>query len=197
MSERSSRGRRRGPTTTREAILAAAARRFAEAGYDRASLRSIAADAGVDQKLIAHYFGSKQQLFVAAIGFPLDPVQVLATLLDSPREELHARLVELLTVVLDEPAVRERMTGIVRGAASNEDTARMMREFLARAVFQPLASAIGGDEPLLRANLLGSQVVGLLMARNIVAIEPLASLPARRIAEAVAPTLERYLVGRL
>jgi AcrR family transcriptional regulator len=197
MSASSSRGRRRGPTTTREAILAAAAGRFAAAGYDRASLRAIAADAGVDQKLIAHYFGSKQQLFVAAIGFPLDPAQILPTVLDSPRDELGARLVELLTVVLDEPAVRERMTGIVRGAASSEEMARMMREFLSRAVFEPLAAAIGGDEPLLRANLLGSQVVGLLMARNIVGVEPLASTSARRIAQAVAPTLERYLVGSL
>ncbi len=195
MSERSSRGRRRGPTTTRAAILAAAARRFAAEGYDRASLRSIATDAGVDQKLIAHYFGSKQQLFVAAIGFPLDPAQILPTVLDSPREDLQARLVDLLTVVLDEPAVRERMTGVVRGAASSQEMARMIREFLARAVFEPLAAAIGGDEALLRANLVGSQVVGLLMARNVVAIEPLASIPARRVAEAVAPTLERYLVG--
>ncbi len=197
MSERSSRGRRRGPTRTREAILAAASRRFAAAGYDRASLRAIAADAGVDQKLIAHYFGSKQQLFVAAIGFPLDPAELLPTVLDHPPEELRARLVELLTLVLDEPAVRERMTGIVRGAASSEEMARMIREFLGRAVFQPVAAAIGGDEPLLRANLVGSQVVGLLMARNVVAVEPLASTPARRIAEAVAPTLERYLVGPL
>jgi len=195
MSSRSSRGRRRGPTTTREAILAAAARRFAAAGYDRASLRSIATEAGVDQKLIAHYFGSKQQLFVAAIGFPLDPAQILPTVLDAPREDLQARLTELLALVLGEPAVRERMTGIVRGAASSEEMARMIREFLARAVFEPLAAAIGGDEPLLRANLVGSQVVGLLMARNVVAIEPLASTPARRVAEAVAPTLERYLVG--
>jgi len=195
MSSRSSRGRRRGPTTTREAILAAAARRFAAAGYDRASLRSIATEAGVDQKLIAHYFGSKQQLFVAAIGFPLDPAQILPTVLDAPREDLQARLTDLLALVLGEPAVRERMTGIVRGAASSEEMARMIREFLARAVFEPLAAAIGGDEPLLRANLVGSQVVGLLMARNVVAIEPLASTPARRVAEAVAPTLERYLVG--
>ncbi len=195
MSSRSSRGRRRGPTTTREAILAAAARRFAAAGYDRASLRSIATEAGVDQKLIAHYFGSKQQLFVAAIGFPLDPAQILPTVLDAPREDLQARLTELLALVLGEPAVRERVTGIVRGAASSEEMARMIREFLARAVFEPLAAAIGGDEPLLRANLVGSQVVGLLMARNVVAIEPLASTPARRVAEAVAPTLERYLVG--
>jgi AcrR family transcriptional regulator len=197
MSGQASRGRRRGPTRTREAILAAAAHRFAAAGYDRASLRAIAADAGVDQKLIAHYFGSKQELFVAAIGFPLDPAELLPTVLDHPREELGRRLVELLTLVLDEPGVRERMTGVVRGAASSEEMARMMREFLGRAVFQPLAAAIGGDEPLLRANLVGSQVVGLLMARNIVAVEPLASTPARRIAEAVAPTLERYLVGSL
>lgn len=197
MSERSSRGRRRGPTSTREAILAAASRAFAASGYDQASLRAIAAEAGVDQKLIAHYFGSKQQLFVAAIGFPFDPAELLPAVLNHPREELRARLVGLLTLMLDEPAVRERMTGIVRGAASSEEMARMIREFLTRAVFLPLASALGGDEPLLRANLVGSQVVGLLMARYVVAVEPLASAPSQRVAQAVAPTLERYLTGSL
>lgn len=193
MSAEPSRGRRPGPSTTREAILESAARRFAEAGYDRASLRAIAADAGVDQKLIAHYFGSKQQLFVAAIGFPLDPGELLPAALAGAPETLHARLVELLVTVLESPELHGRMTGIVRGAASSPEMARMMREFLADAVFHPIAAALDADRPLLRANLVGSQVVGLLMARYVVGIEPLASLPAREVAEAVAPTLERYL----
>jgi AcrR family transcriptional regulator len=190
-------GRRPGRTGTREAILAAAARQFAARGYDRASLRGIAAEAGVDQKLIAHYFGSKQQLFVAAIGFPVDPATVLPAVLDGDRASLGERLASMIVSVLEQPDLRERLVGVVRGAASDPETARTMREFLTRTVFEPIAAALDADRPLLRANLAGSQVVGLLMARYVVALEPLASLPARAVAEAVAPTLERYLTGPL
>lgn len=196
-SSRRHSGRRPGRTGTREAILAAAARQFAARGYDRASLRGIAAEAGVDQKLIAHYFGSKQQLFVAAIGLPVDPGAILPAAVAGDRDSLAERLVAVLVAVLEQPELHERMTGVVRGAASDPDMARTMREFLTRAVFEPIAAALDTDQPLLRANLVGSQVVGLLMARYVVAVEPLASLPARTVAEAVAPTLERYLVGPL
>jgi AcrR family transcriptional regulator len=197
MSSAPSRGRRPGPSATREAILDAAAARFAELGYDRASLRGIAAAAGVDQKLIAHYFGSKQQLFVAAIGLPLDPGELLPRVLAGGRRGLRARLAGVLTELLESSELHERMTGVVRGAASSPEMARMMREFLTQAVFEPVAALLGDDRPLLRANLVGSQVVGLLMARYVVALEPLAGTPAREVAEAVAPTLERYLVGQL
>jgi AcrR family transcriptional regulator len=190
-------GRRPGPSDTRAAILAAASRRFAEVGYDRASLRAIATDAGVDQRLIAHYFGSKQQLFVAAIGLPIDPGAILPAALAGGREGLAERLAGALVTVLEQPEVHEQLTGIVRGAASSPEMARMMREFLTRAVFEPLAAALDVEQPLLRATLVGSQVVGLLMARYVVAVEPLASLPPRALAAAVAPTLERYLVGPL
>jgi AcrR family transcriptional regulator len=190
-------GRRPGSPATREAILAAAAAQFASRGYDRASLRGIAAEAGVDQKLIAHYFGAKQQLFVAAIGFPLDPGEVIPAALAGDREGLRERLTETLVTVLEHPELHERLTGVVRGAASHPEVARMLREFLTRAVFEPVAASLDVDQPLFRANLVGSQVVGLLMARYVVAVEPLASLPARAVAEAVAPTLERYLVGPL
>lgn len=197
MTRAPSRGRRPGPSDTREALLAAAASRFAELGYDRASLRGIAAEAGVDQKLIAHYFGSKERLFVAAIGMPLDPGELLPAVLAGGRRSLRRRLADLLVTVLEQPELHERLTGVVRGAATSPELARMMREFLTRAVFEPVAAQLGSDRPLLRANLVGSQVVGLLMARYVVGIEPLASTPAREVAEAVAPTLERYLVGRL
>jgi len=190
-------GRRPGAPDTRAAILTAAARLFATAGYDQASLRAIAADAGVDQKLIAHYFGSKQQLFVAAIGLPLDPTVMLPAVLEGGRDGLSDRLAEVLTTLLEQPDFHQRLTGVVRAAASSPDLARMLREFLAREVFEPLAGSLDSEEPLLRANLAGSQVVGLLMARYVVAVEPLASTPAPVVAAAVAPTLERYLVGPL
>ena len=190
-------GRRPGPSGTREAILVAATRRFAELGYDRASLRSIAADAGVDQKLIAHFFGSKQQLFVAAVGLPINPAELVPTVLAGGAEGLRARVADILTTLLEQPDVHRRFTGVVRAAASEPEVARMMREFLGREVFGPLAESLGGENPRLRANLVGSQIVGLVMARFVVGLEPLASTPAREVAAAVAPTIERYLVGEL
>lgn len=190
-------GRRPGASGAREAILAAAARRFAAQGYDRASLRAIAADAGVDQKLIAHYFGSKQRLFVAAVGLPLNPAELLPALLAGPRDQLGERLTELLRTTLEDPRLLEALTGLVRAAASEPEVARMMREFLAREALPRVAEALDGDEPRLRVNLVWSQFMGLIVARAIVGVEPLASLPAAVVAAAVAPSLERFLVGPL
>jgi AcrR family transcriptional regulator len=190
-------GRRPGTSGTREAILAAASRHFAQRGYDRASLRGIAAEAGVDQKLIAHFFGSKQQLFVAAVGLPFNPGEVLPAILSGDRATVGERLAALLVNVLEQPELHQRLTGVVRAAASEPEVARMLREFLTRELFGPAAEFLGVEDGPFRANLVGSQIVGLVMARYVVAIEPLASMPPDAVAAAVAPTLQRYLLGPL
>jgi AcrR family transcriptional regulator len=190
-------GRRVGASGTREAILIAAGRQFAQHGYDRASLRGIAAEAGVDQKLIAHFFGSKQQLFVAAIELPLNPAEVLPAVLAGDRSSVGARLAAVLVNVLEQEEIHQRLTGVVRAAASEPEVARMMREFLTREVFAPVAELLGSEDAQFRLNLVGSQIVGLVMARYVVALEPLASMPPEAVAEAIAPTLQRYLVGPL
>jgi AcrR family transcriptional regulator len=190
-------GRRPGTSGTREAILAAAGQQFAEHGYDRASLRGIAAEAGVDQKLIAHFFGSKQQLFIAAVGLPLNPAEVLPAILAGDPDTIGERLARLLVDVLERPQLHQRLTGVVRATASEPQVARMLREFLTRELLGPAAELLGGDDGPFRANLVGSQLVGLLMTRYVIAIEPLASMPPDLVAAAVAPTLQRYLVGPL
>lgn len=190
-------GRRPGPSGTREAILVAAGRQFAERGYDRASLRGIAAEAGVDQKLIAHFFGSKQQLFVATVGLPFNPGDVLPAVLAGDRDTVGTRLAELLISVLETPGLHRRLTSVVRAAAAEPEVARMLREFLTRELFTPAAQLLGGGDGPFRANLVGSQIVGIVMARYVIGIEPLASMPPQTVAAAVAPTLERYLFGPL
>jgi AcrR family transcriptional regulator len=190
-------GRRPGKSRTREAILAAAGRQFAQQGYDRASLRGIAAEAGVDQKLIVHFFGSKQQLFVAAVGLPFNPGEVLPAILAGDPDSIGERLAALLVDVLEQPELHQRLTGVVRAAASEPEVARMLREFLTRELFGPAAEFLGAEDGPFRANLVGSQIVGLVMARYVVAIEPLASMPPKAVANAVAPTLHRYLLGPL
>jgi AcrR family transcriptional regulator len=191
------RGRRPGPSGTREAIVAAARRHFSERGYDRSSLRSIAAEAGVDPALVTHFFGSKQRLFVEVVELPFDPAEMLPRILAGDPETVGMRLAEVIVAMLENPEARARITGIVRAAASEPEAARMVRELLMREVWAPAAALLGVDDAELRMNLVGSQIVGMVMARYIVGAEPLASLPPEELAGALGPTLQRYLAEPL
>jgi AcrR family transcriptional regulator len=191
------RGRRPGPSETREGIADAARRQFAELGYDRTTIRSIAGEAEVDPALVIHYFASKQQLFLAVVELPFEPEEDIPRVVEGPRATVGDRLARFVLGVLEDPVARAKWTGMIRAAASEPEAARMLRELLERRVFAPLARALDSDEPALRANLVGSQVVGLVMARYIVAVEPIASVGADDVAAAIAPTLQRYLVGPL
>jgi AcrR family transcriptional regulator len=193
-------GRRPGTSGTREAILAAARRQFADQGYGRASLRGIAAAAGVDQKLIAHYFGSKQQLFLAAIGLPINPGDVLIRVLgDGERDPavVTARLVHELTGIFEQPQLVQSIAALIRAGASEPEVAQLLRAFFPSAVLESVEGLLGPGDPAFRLNLVGSQVIGLVMARAVVGLEPLASMSARAVAESVAPNLVRYLIGPL
>src|SRR3712207_2530690 len=110
-------GRRAGDSGTREAILEAAGRLFAEQGYDRTSMRAIALEAGVDPALVSHFHGSKQALFVASVELPYSPSEVLPRLLAGDRDTVGVRLAEFLVGVLESEEGRRRFTGIIRAAA--------------------------------------------------------------------------------
>lgn len=190
-------GRRPGATTTREAIAAAARRQFAELGYDRTTLRGVAAEAGVDPSLIVHFFGSKQQLFVSVTELPLDPAVVVSQVAAGPRAGVGARVAAILLGALEDEGVRGRWVAMIRAAASEPEAARVLREVLETRVFGPIADALGVDDARFRATLAGTQLVGLGMARYVVGVEPIASAHPGKLAAAVAPTLQRYLVGRI
>ena len=190
-------GRRPGASRTREEIRATAARLFAEQGYDRTSLRAIARAAGVDQKLVAHFFGSKQRLFVEVVELPFEPAAVLPALFHGDRDEVGERVARFVLGVLEDPEGRRRLTGLVRAAATEPEAARMVRELITREVFAQIVEALDVEDGALRASLLGSQVVGLVMARYIVAVEPLASASPEAVVAAIAPNLQRYLVEAL
>lgn len=186
-------GRRPGDSGTRQAILTAACRHFADYGYDRASLRAIAEEAHVDHKLISHFFGSKQKLFVAAIDLPLDPAEILSMVLGGDPAAMVERLTNLLVTVMEQPKIHQRLTSVMRAAACEPQVAAMVRQFLTRELFAPAAKLLGGEEGPYRVNLVGSQLVGLIITRYVIQIEPLASMEPTQVAAAIAPTLHRYL----
>jgi AcrR family transcriptional regulator len=190
-------GRRPGASGAREQIASAAARLFAERGFDRTSLRAIAAEAGVDAALVSHYFGSKQRLFVEVTQLPLDPDLVVGQVLEGPREDAGRRLAHLILAVLESPEGRDRVTGLVRSAASEPEAAAMLRQLIETRLVGPVAAALGSDRAELRATLVGTQMVGLVMGRYVVGIHPLATADAGEVVRAITPVLQHYLTGEL
>ncbi len=190
-------GRRPGRSGTREAILAAARRQFAELGYDRTSIRQVALEAGVDPALVRHFHRSKQELFVAVVELPIDPSLVMPTLLAGDPSTTGERLARFVLHVIESDPVGSPLVSLARAAATEPAAARLVRDLVHTQILGPLTAAIGADDADLRASLLGSQVVGLTFARYVVGIEPLASLPLDQVAAAIAPAMQHYLTGDL
>lgn len=190
-------GRRPGRSGTREAILAAARSRFAELGYEGATIRAIAAEAGVDPALVHHYFGTKEQLFAAAVQLPFAPGEVLAEPLGAEPADIGEAIVRAALVAWEDPATQEAAMGLLRAAASNERAAAMLRGFVEASIIRPISRRIGAPDAPLRAALAASQVVGLALARYLVRVEPLASADAEDLVRRVGPTIQRYLTGEV
>lgn len=191
-------GRRPGNQDTKQSILEAARQVFAEAGFDKASVRAIAAVAGVDPALIHHYFGTKEKLFLATMNSPIDPAEVVPKAMAGPREQAGERLVALVLSVWDSPAGGAAVA-LMRSAMSNEWTARLMREFVVTQVLRRAVAELEIDEKQapIRAALVATQVAGLAMIRYVLKVEPLASAPAEQLVAAVGPSVQRYLTGDL
>lgn len=187
-------GRRPGASSTRERILEAARSHFGEVGYDGATVREIAAVAGVDPALISHYFGSKEGVFLAAVEFPADPAEFIPRLLAPGLDGLGPRLVGFFVRTWDSPA-GSPMLALIRSVVSSERAAAALREFVTREVLGRLAAAIDLDRPQLRASLAASQLIGLAVLRYVVRVEPVASATADDLAAWLGPTVQRYLTA--
>jgi AcrR family transcriptional regulator len=186
-------GRRPGQSSSRDDILSSARVLFGERGYDKASIRAIAGAAGVDPALVHHFFGTKEDLFAAAMAFPVDPDAILPRVLTGPREEIGERLVRTVLGLWSDPRLRPQFVGVIRSATTNEMGARLLREFIYSRVLARVAEAL--DVPRLNINAVASQVVGVVMLRYVLEIEPMASASEDELAALLAPTIQRYLNG--
>ncbi|WP_372734409.1 TetR family transcriptional regulator [Nocardioides sp.] len=189
------RGRRPGEPPTREQIRDAARRLFGEHGFPGTSLRQIAAEAGVDVRLVSHYFGSKADLFVAAVDLPFDPEPAFDALLADGSDGLGERLAAFVLGILDSQRGRLVMSGMIRAAASEEAAAAMVRDRLVGHLLLPLARRLGADQAELRASLVGSQIAGLVTARHIVGLPALVGADLATLIPLVAPVFDHYLTG--
>jgi AcrR family transcriptional regulator len=178
----------------RTAIVAAARAVFAAKGYAAASVRGIAREAGVDPALVHHYFGTKEQVFVAAMELPFDPAERLPEVLAGDPAQLGERLVRLFVSIWDEPDFRAPMLGLLRSALTGEQGATMLREFVGGALLSRVAAVVGDIDPL-RVQAAAAQMVGVVLLRHVVRLEPIASASQEDLVALVAPVVQRHLLG--
>jgi AcrR family transcriptional regulator len=174
---------------TRAAILTAARERFAADGYERATIRAIAADANIDPAMVMRYYGNKEKLFAAAAEFDLRFPDVTAI----PRAELGTRLIKHF---VDRWENDETMAALLRAAVSNPAAMERVHSIFAGQV-GPAIAALFPDpaEATARAGLLATQVLGLALCRYVLKLPPVAAMTPADIVAWLGPTIQRYLTA--
>jgi AcrR family transcriptional regulator len=191
------RGRRPGGADTREALVNAAREVFIEQGYNGATVRAIAARAGVDAAMVNHWFGSKEGLFgEAVLKLPFNPKDIVDRLLAADRDDIGETIVRTFLGVWDSTGGGV-FTALVRSITSHEEAAVMLRDFFFKHVFKPLISKLAPDNHEFRATLVATQIVGMGMVRYVAKFDPFATADIDTVATAIAPTLQRYITGKI
>ena len=178
---------------TRAAILKAAQELFAGQGYERTTVRDIAARAAIDPAMVMRYFGSKEGLFARATAFDLRLPDLTAV----ARARIGATLIAHFLDVWEGPRSTGSLTSLLRAAASNEDAAAAIRTIFGGQVVPMLMQAVPPTELPVRAPLVATQILGLAFARYVIKVPPLVALPRAELVRLLGPTLQRYIVGKL
>ena len=190
-------GRPAGGSDTRERILDSARELFARNGIGNTSIRAVATAAGVDSALVHHYFGTKEKLFAAAVRIPIDPMDIIGPLREIPVEEIGYKLPSMLLPLWDSE-LGTRFIAALRSIIAGSEV-NLFRSFIQDVIAVEVGARV--DNPpgsgMVRIQFVASQLVGVVMARYILQLEPFASLPPEQIAKTIAPNLQRYLTGDL
>lgn len=192
------RGRREGASESREHILATARRLFAEHGFDGTSLRQVAREAGVDPAMIHHFFKGKDELFALSVALPADPERVLEGV-DQHDPEHRAEAIVRAVLRLWESPAQHSLVAFIRGTIGSRAKTLLLREVVTRTIISRIMAGIPGppEEVALRGNLVATQMVGVMLVRYVVKLEPLASASPEDVVRLLAPNVQHYLTGEL
>jgi AcrR family transcriptional regulator len=191
------RGPRDEPGVMLERITAAARASFAQNGWAGTTLRGVAREVGVDPALVHYYFSSKEELLDASTRPPQEWLDSIARTNSVPIRDRGEAMVRNVIWGWEQPQIRETLSSILTTAAHEPRTREKLRAFVTASLLPAIADRIEGEERSVRAALIATQVLGLVMMRWVWEIEPLASLPDDELVALVAPTIQRYLTGRL
>ena len=193
LGARGRRGRRSGQSDTRSKILAAARTQFIAVGYRAATVRSIAAQAGVDPALISYFFGSKQHLFGEALALRANPAEIIAEAMAGPLDELPRRLLTVLLETWDQPENQPTLLAIAQ-AGAGPDSSALTRSFVEEVLAVPITERLlhegapTGEVRLCTALVL-TQLVGVIYARYVLAVDPVAAIPRQAFIDRFTPAL--------
>jgi len=193
---RAGRGRRPGTPDTRAEILGSARSLFAERGFKGTSMRAIASEAGVDPALVHHYFGTKDDLFMAALQLPVDPRELLAPVIAGGKDDAAVGLLRTFLSVWDDPDNQLAFLSLFRSVLDPPGELLLSQGFVP-VVLGPVGHALGIDHPEARMPVVASQMIGLIMCRYVLRLEPLASMDPETLVATYGPTIQRYLTGDL
>lgn len=179
---------------TRTAILAAARRRFATDGYERATIRGIAADAGIDPSMVMRYYGSKEGLLAAAANIDLR----LPDLASVPRERIGETLARHFIELWEGGLTDELLIVLFRSAITNDLAAERIRQVFGGQVAKTMATVVADPaEIMVRSALVSSQLLGIALCRHFLRLPPVVALSVTDLVTNLAPTIQRYLTGPL
>jgi AcrR family transcriptional regulator len=176
---------------TRSAILQAARARFAADGFERTTIRAVAADASIDPSMVMRYYGSKRGLFAAATNLDLE----LPDLSGVPTDELGATAVGHFLSRWEGDRAEDSLRILLASAATNAIAARQMQEIF-RAQFEPVVAAAGPHDPgtaAVRAGLVATQMLGLALCRYVLRLPPVVDLERDAVLRWLGPVIQRYL----
>ncbi|MFC9932494.1 TetR family transcriptional regulator [Streptomyces sp. NPDC127190] len=181
---------------TRDRILTAAREEFSERGYEKTSVRGIAKAAGVDPALVHHYFGTKEQVFEAAVSVVFAPaLDAPNALAEGPVDSVGERMTRFVLGVWENPVTRTPLLAVVRSAVNNETAAAVFRRLVATQLMRRIAAQLDLPDAELRAELAAAQLVGTAMMRYVIKLEPLASADLDQIVARLAPVVQHHLTA--
>ncbi len=190
------RGPRGGDAHTRADIVRSALRLFTEKGYERTSMRAIAREAGVDPSLPRHYFPTKSQLFVEALG-PMGQLEGrVGTIAGGAPAEVGEQIVRTFLSLWDSPEYGPRLRILLTTAATTPEIGEMLKAMLFHTMFQRVAAATGVDDAAARSAAIASQMVGLALMRYVLRLEPLASATPDEIVARFTPAIQVLATGK-
>jgi len=196
MARRRGRRTRTESADTRDRILSVAREEFSERGYEKTSVRGIAKAAGVDSALVHHYFGTKEQVFEAAIAVAFAPaLNAPEAVAEGPLDGVGERLTRFIFGVWENPTTRAPLLAILRSAVNNETAAAVFRRLVVSQLMRRVASQLDAPDAELRVELAAAQLVGCAMLRYVIKVEPLASADVEQLIARVAPVVQGHLTG--
>lgn len=196
---RSTTPRRRGPkgaaVDARADLLRAARQEFGSRGYRGTTVRAVASRAGVDPALVSHYFGNKEGLFRAALTVDVDISELVAGVLSGPRDQIGDHIVRQFFTLYDGTEFRASVLAMLRTAMTDPDTAGIMRAMIQERAAPALATAARGPDPTRQVMLAMTQLIGVVLGRHVVGLDPLRSADIDELAAELGPVVQRYFDG--